>query len=90
MNATLVTTDKQRLSDADEYTDAFMTYRLPDGTFAFRGKNGFYRRVLVMIPGYDFIYGEATAAAQFDDAHEALSDEGQFPQGSQLVLRDRV
>jgi hypothetical protein len=70
---------------------ATLTYRMADGTYAFAdGLGGYYRTTKVMIPGYDYVYGEATASADYDDAHEALADQGSFPMGSKLVYSDKV
>lgn len=75
----------------DYFTDASQTVQLEDGTYAFCGEDGYYRDVLVMIPGYDFVYGQATASAEHTNAHDAVRKSGVcFPQGSVLRYRNKV
>lgn len=89
MKATLITKNRELREIARNHTTATLTFRLPDGSFAFSdGRGRYYRRALVMIPGYDYVYGEATASADHDSAWDALGDG--YPMGSQIYFADRV
>ncbi len=87
-----LTKNKEDQKVIDQYTDAFQTVQLSDGSYGFcDGLGGVYRAVKVMLPGYDYVYGEATAGPSHTNAHAALARRGSsFPKGKVLVLVDRI
>jgi hypothetical protein len=89
--ATYLTKNRDDLRVIDQYTSSTQTVVLGDGTYAFcDGLGGFFRSVIVMIPGYDYVYGEAVASEKHTNAHDALKESAPFPKGSKLYYRDRV
>ena len=91
MKAVVITKDKTLLRIKRDYTDAGLTYQLADGSYAFSDGDGhLFRSVKVMLPGYDYVYGEADASKDYDDTHSALREQSPFPQGSKIYYFNQV
>ena len=86
-----LTKDKDDLNVIENYTDAGQTVELADGSYGFAdGRGAAHRNAVVMIPGYDYVYGLAAASAEATNVHQALESQAPFPQGSKIYYRDKV
>ena len=90
MTIRYLTTNSDDLDVIANYTNATQTVQLADGRYAFcDGQGGLYRTAKIMIPGYNYEYGQADASDEFTNAHAALGNPSQ-PLGARIVFANKL